>query len=161
MQQHPTEPPVKPWRGTHLGDWLRLALDRFEQRVLIHMAHHPGLPLGLSNLAARGQVGAAHIHITRHLPLEGARLNDLARAAGMRKQSMGALVTQCESWGMVRRVPDGTDARARRIEYTAIGLSWLQAYHDAVEAAQAEMQASTSAEVATVIALGLEAYCNF
>jgi hypothetical protein len=27
------------------------------------------VPLALSNLAARGQVGAAHIHITRHLAL--------------------------------------------------------------------------------------------
>ncbi len=66
-----------PWRQSHPGHWLRLSLERFDTRVMQLMAHHPGVPLGLSNLAARGQVGAAHIHITRHLATEGSRLTEL------------------------------------------------------------------------------------
>ena len=147
------------WRTTHLGHWLRLALQRFDNRTMALVANHPGVPLGLSNLAARGQVGAAHLHLTRHLPLGGARLTELAHAAGMTKQAMGSLVTACESWGMVRRIADPGDARARRIVFTSIGLAWLQAYQDAVRQAEAELRAATSAEVTTVIALGLEAYC--
>jgi len=153
-------PSDTPWRTTHVGHWLRLALQRFDDRTMVLMANHPGVPLGLSNLAARAQVGAAHLHLTRHLPLAGARLTELAHAAGMTKQAMGSLVTECEAWGMVRREADPSDARARRIVFTAIGLAWLQAYQDAVRQAEAELRAATSAEVVTVIAIGLEAYCT-
>lgn len=146
------------WRQNHLGHWLRLALERFDARVLELMAQHPSVPLGLSNLAERGQVGAAHIHITRHLAIEGSRLTDLAQRAGMTKQAMGTLVTQCEAWGMVCREDDPADARARRVQFTATGLAWLSAYQDAVAQAEEELRQAVSPEVATVIALGLEAY---
>jgi DNA-binding MarR family transcriptional regulator len=148
------------WRSGHLGQWLRLALERFDARVMELMAHHPDVPLGLSNLAARGQVGAAHIHITRHLDTDGSRLTELAARAGMTKQAMGALVTQCEAWGMVRRDSDPADARARRVSFTPTGLAWLHAYQESVAQAEAELQAATSPEVATVIAIGLEAYAS-
>lgn len=153
-----TTPAPHTWRTAHVGHWLRLALERFDARVLELMAHHPAVPLGLANLAARAQVGAAHIHITRHLPLEGLGLTELAQRAGMSKQAMGALVTQCEAWGMVQRRPHPSDARARRVVFTDTGHAWLQAYQAAVEQAQAELQATMGPEVATVVALGLEAY---
>ena len=146
------------WRNAHLGHWLRLALERFDARVMECMAQHPGVPLGLSNLAARGQVSAAHIHITRHLPVTGARLTDLAQSAGMTKQAMGTLVNQCEAWGMVRRDGHSGDGRAKRVVFTEIGLAWLGAYQDAVAQAESEMRAAVSDAVATVLALGLEAY---
>lgn len=146
------------WRSAHLGHWLRLALERFDARVMECMAQHPGVPLGLSNLAARGQISAAHIHITRHLPVSGARLTDLAQAAGMSKQAMGTLVNQCEAWGMVRREDHGGDARAKRVAFTETGLAWLSAYQDAVTQAEAEMRSAVGDAVATVLALGLEAY---
>jgi DNA-binding MarR family transcriptional regulator len=157
MSVTPNSPSVT-WRSNHLGHWLRLALERFDGRVMELMAHHPGVPLGLSNLAARGQVGAAHIHITRHLPAEGARLTALAQAAGMSKQAMGTLVTQCEAWGMVTREDDPLDARAKRVVFTATGVAWLVAYQHAVAQAEDELRAAVSPEVATVVALGLEAY---
>jgi DNA-binding MarR family transcriptional regulator len=146
------------WRSSHTGHWLRLALARFDDRVLECMAQHPGVPLGLSHLAARGQVGAAHIHITRHLPQEGARLTDLARFAGMSKQAMGTLVNQCEAWGMVRREGHGADARAKRVLFTEAGLAWLAAYQAGVAQAEAELRAAVGEAVATVLLLGLEAY---
>ena len=71
------------WRQTHLGRLLGHAMRRFDERVLQLMAASERAPLALSHLAARDKVGAAHIHITRHLPLEGARLTDLARWAGI------------------------------------------------------------------------------
>jgi DNA-binding MarR family transcriptional regulator len=157
MSETATQPPIS-WRSTHAGHWLRLALERFDARVMACMASHPAVPLGLANLAARGQVTAAHIHITRHLPQTGARLTDLACAAGMSKQAMGTLVTQCEAWGMVRREGSAADARAKRVVFTDTGLAWLSAYQDAVAQAEAEMRAAVGDEVATVIALGLEAY---
>jgi DNA-binding MarR family transcriptional regulator len=103
-------------------------------------------------------VGAAHIHITRHLPLQGARLTELAAQAGMSKQAMGDLVDQCAAWGMVAREPDPLDARARRVVFTATGLAWLQAYRDAVAQTEDEFRAAVGQDVATVVSLGLEAY---
>ncbi len=146
------------WRQTHLGRWLGHAMRRFDERVLQLMAVNERAPLALSNLAARDKVGAAHIHITRHLPLEGARLTELARWAGMSKQAMGDLVDQCAAWGLVQREPDPVDARARRIAFTASGLDWLAAFQAAVAQAEAEFQAAVGKDVATVVALGLEAY---
>ena len=145
-------------RQTHVGRWLRLALERFDRRVLELMAQHPGVPLALANLAGRQQVGAAHIHITRHLPREGARLTELAQRAGLTKQALGAMVNQCAAWGMVTRGADAHDARAQQIRFTPAGLAWLVAYEEAVAQAQAEMRDAVGDDVTTVIALGLEAY---
>ena len=148
------------WRQTHLGRLLGHAMRRFDSRVLQLMAASAQAPLALSNLAARDKVGAAHIHITRHLPLAGARLTELAQAAGLTKQSMGDLVDQCEAWGLVARSADPLDARARRIAFTPAGLDWLAAFQAAVTQAEAEFRAAVGAEVATVVALGLEAYAG-
>lgn len=148
------------WRETHLGRLLGHAMRRFDARVLALMADNVAVPLALSNLAARAQVSAAHIHITRHLALEGSRLTALADAAGMSKQAMGDLVSQCEAWGLVTREPDPLDARARRVRFTATGLAWLQAFRQAVAQAEAEFRAAVGKEVATVVTLGLEAYAT-
>lgn len=152
--------PEDRWRTTHLGRLLGHAMRRFDARVLALMAASAQAPLALSNLAARDQVGAAIVHITRHLPLAGARLTELAAWAGMSKQAMGDLVDQCEAWGLVRREADERDARARRIVFTPVGLDWLAAFKAAVAQAEAEFRAAVGPEVATVVALGLEAYAS-
>jgi DNA-binding MarR family transcriptional regulator len=155
---HPA--PDDRWRQTHLGRLLGHAMRRFDERVLHLMAHDVHVPLALSNLAARAQVGAAHVHITRHLSVEGSRLTDLADRAGMTKQAMGDLVTQCEAWGLVVREPDPRDGRARQVRFTDSGLAWLQAFRAAVAQAEAEFRAEVGDDVATVVALGLEAYAG-
>ena len=99
------------WRLTHLGRLLGEAMRRFDERVLHLMAHNIDVPLALSNLAARAQVSAAHIHITRHLELQGTRLTALAQRAGMSKQAMGDLVDQCEAWGLVTRASGWCSSR--------------------------------------------------
>ncbi len=156
----PAHPHDDRWRLTHLGRLLGHAMRRFDERVLYLMAHDVDVPLALSNLAARAQVGAAHIHITRHLALEGSRLTDLARSAGMSKQAMADLVTQCEAWDLVSREPDPLDGRARRVRFTATGLAWLAAFRKAVARAEDEFRAEVGTEIATVVAIGLEAYAG-
>ena len=146
------------WRQTHLGRLLGSTMRRFDARVLQLMASNVEVPLALSNLAARQQVSAAHIHITRHLGLNGSRLTDLAHSAGMTKQAMGNLVDQCAAWGLVTRAPDPLDTRARLVQFTPTGLAWLQAFADAVVQAEREFSDEVGADVATVIKLGLEAY---
>ena len=152
--------PDDAWLQTHLGRLLGHASRRFDERVLHLMAHNVDVPLALSNLAARAQVGAAHAHITRHLALEGSRLTDLAARAGMTKQAMGDLVTQSEAWGLVVRAPDPKDARARLVRFTPTGLAWLKAFREAVAQAEAEFRAEVGTDVATVVTLGLEAYAG-
>jgi DNA-binding MarR family transcriptional regulator len=146
------------WRQAHLGHWMSLALQRFDARVLFLMSRNEDVPLALSNLAARGCLSASHIHITRHLALEGSRLTELARRAGVSKQAMGKLVEQCEAWGLVDRMADPRDARAVQIVFTPVGLAWLQAFGEAVAQAQDELREAVGVEVATVMAMGLEAY---
>jgi DNA-binding MarR family transcriptional regulator len=148
------------WRQTHLGRLLGNTMRRFDERVLQLMAASEHAPLALAHLAARDKVGAAHIHITRHLPLEGARLTELAQWAGMSKQAMGDLVDQCVAWGLVAREPDPADARARRIAFTPAGLDWLAAFRAAVTQAESEFRVAVGDDVATVVALGLEAYAS-
>ena len=152
--------PHQDWRQAHLGRLLGHAMRRFDARVLRLMANNVDVPLALSNLAARAQISAAHIHITRHLSLEGSRLMDLAQTAGMTKQAMGDLVTQCEAWGLVQRTPDLSDARARRIVFTETGLAWLRAFEQAVKQTEEEFKQEVGKDVATVISLGLEAYAG-
>ena len=161
MPETPPHPPADDgWRQTHLGRLLGHAMRRFDARVLQLMARDVEVPLALSNLAAREQVSAAHVHITRHLPLAGDRLTDLAQRAGMTKQAMANLVDQCAAWGLVTREPDPLDARARIVRFTPTGLAWLAAFRAAVAQAEAEFRAEVGEDVATVVALGLEAYAG-
>jgi DNA-binding MarR family transcriptional regulator len=159
-QQASVTPVDDGWRLTHLGRLLGHAARRFDERVLALMAHNIDVPLALSNLAARSQVSAAHIHITRHLSLKGSRLTDLAQRAGMSKQAMGDLVNQCEAWGLVAREPDPHDTRARLVRFTPTGLAWLNAFQQAVTQAEAEFRVEVGADIAAVVMIGLEAYAG-
>ena len=152
--------PDENWRLTHIGRLLGHAMRRFDARVLTLMAHDVHVPLALSNLAAKGQISAAHIHLTRHLPMKGARLVDLAQSAGISKQAMAQLLAQCEAWGLIEKSPDPRDARAKLLRFSPLGLLWLQGFERAVRQAEAEFVQELGQDIATVVRLGLEAYAN-
>lgn len=152
--------PDENWRLTHIGRLLGHAMRRFDARVLTLMAHDVQVPLVLSNLAAKGQISAAHIHLTRHLPMKGARLVDLAQSAGISKQAMAQLLAQCEAWGLIEKSPDPRDARAKLLRFSPLGLLWLQGFERAVRQAEAEFVQELGQDIATVVRLGLEAYAN-
>lgn len=144
--------------SAHLGVWLDRASQRFALRVLALMTQHDGLPLALAHRTTSGSLATATLRVAQHLDANGARLGTLAARAGVSKQAMGQLVQQCERWGLVLREADPRDGRARRIVYTPNGLAWRSAYRHAVAQAEAELRAAVGAQVATVIAIGLEAY---
>lgn len=50
-----------------------------------------------------------------HLPADGCRLTDLARAANMSKQAMSEIVEEMISLGFLARFPDPSDRRAKII----------------------------------------------
>jgi DNA-binding MarR family transcriptional regulator len=148
------------WRANHLGKLLGEASRRFDARVLTLMAHSAEAPLALSNLAARGKVSAAIVHITRHLSAGGSRLTDLATRAGMSKQAMNSLVDECEAWGLVQREADSRDARAKLVRFTASGEQWLSAFEQAVRVAQGELAHELGEPITQVLQAALEAYAR-
>lgn len=148
------------WRQTHLGELLRRAMQRFDARVLSEMASDEGLSLVLARLAGHERLTASHIQITRHLPVEGCSLTELAQRAGISKQAMGKLVDQCSAWDLVERAPDARDARRVRVQFTGMGLAWLQAFERGVRRAEADFAAALGTEVATVAKLGLDVYAS-
>ncbi|WP_260484360.1 MarR family winged helix-turn-helix transcriptional regulator [Sphingomicrobium flavum] len=63
----------------------------------------------------------SHSPIFRYCESEPRRTADLARLAGMTKQSMGYLVSAMEKAGYVELIPDPGDQRAQLVRFTARG----------------------------------------
>lgn len=121
-------PKTYAWRRHNPGRVLDSALRRFEDRVM-----------ELLREAGHVQTRRSHVNLTRHLDLEGTRITELARRAAMTNAAMTELIDQCEALGLVERVADPTDGRARIVQFTPSGLVWLDAFGDAVARAQREM----------------------
>jgi DNA-binding MarR family transcriptional regulator len=77
----------------------------------------------IARLAERGHgtVRSAHGAVLQYLDDDGTSVSELARRAGMAKQSMAELVRHLEGEGYVERVPAPQDARARLVRATARG----------------------------------------
>lgn len=125
----PTLPPDYTWRRHNPGRVLDNALRRFEDRVMALML-----------ATGHNRTRRAHVNLTRHLDLEGTRITELARRAAMTNAAMTELIDHCVEWGLVERVPDPQDKRARVVHFTASGLVWLADFGRAVEQAQREMR---------------------
>lgn len=76
--------------------------------------------------------------VMKLLGTEGDRITELARKAGMTKQSMGYLVEQLEAASYVERVADPMDARAVIIRRTKKGWAYNRAAADEVAKLQEE-----------------------
>jgi hypothetical protein len=77
----------------------------------------------------------------------------------MSKQAMGNLVDQCEAWGLVIASPTrGMPVRAGLLHPGRPGLA--RSVSRAVNQAEREFRSAVGEEVATVVALGLEAYAS-
>ena len=135
------------WRHANIGRLLNNAVRRFEARVLKLMSER-----------GHAETRIAHVGLTRNLDVEGTRLTELARRASMSKQAMGELVDQCVGLGLVDRVADPSDGRARIVKFTRTGLIWLNAFRDAVDIAEREMRAELGKATMDAILKGLAAY---
>ena len=135
------------WRHANIGRLLNNAVRRFEARVLELMSE-----------SGHQETRIAHVSLTRNLDVEGTRLTELARRASMSKQAMGELVDQCAELGLVDRVADPSDGRARIVKFTRAGLIWLNAFRDAVDIAEREMRAELGKATMDTILKGLKAY---
>ena len=66
-------------------------------------------------------VTVAQAHLAQRIADDGSRLTDLAEQAQVTKQTASLLVATLEQVGLVERVPDPTDGRARLIRFTPVG----------------------------------------
>jgi len=130
-----------------MGRLLNNAVRRFEARVLELMSDR-----------GHDETRIAHVSLTRNLDVEGTRLTELARRASMSKQAMGELVDQCAELGLVDRIADSTDKRARIVMFTPAGLEWLDAFREAVDIAENEMRSELGKTAMDAILKGLAAY---
>jgi DNA-binding MarR family transcriptional regulator len=135
------------WRHDNIGRLLNNAVSRFESRVLELMSQsgHP-------------EARISHISLTRNLDRTGTRVTELARRAGMTKQAMGELVSQCGTLNLVVASVDPADKRARVVRFTPAGLQWLDAFRHAVDQAEREMRDEVGAMSMDVLRGALALY---
>jgi DNA-binding MarR family transcriptional regulator len=67
------------------------------------------------------EVTVAQARIAQRIAEDGSRLTDLAEQAQVTKQTASLLVAALEREGLVERIPDPADGRARRIVFTPKG----------------------------------------
>lgn len=117
------------WRHHNIGRALNNALSRFEKRVLEILSEN-----------GYDEVRYSYFNLTRNLDLTGTITTELARRADMSKQAMGEIVEHCEKLGLVERVRDTRDARAKIVKFTEAGLTWMKAFRVALSQAEQEMR---------------------
>src|ERR1700733_12638982 len=86
----------------HLARWLEAVTRRL------------GAELGASGLRDFPELRGSHRRILQMIPAGGIRITDLARLAGMTKQSLGEFVDWLERRGFVASGRDPADGRGRR-----------------------------------------------
>jgi len=93
-----------------------------------------------TELAAEGfdDYRPAHHPVFQWLGPDGDRVSDLARRAGVARQSMAELVDHLEAHGYVERVPDPSDGRAVLVRRTERGWMVNRIARRVVEQTQAE-----------------------
>jgi DNA-binding MarR family transcriptional regulator len=78
----------------------------------------------LSRVRARSgapQLRPSHTALFPHVALAGTRLTELAERLGVTKQAVGHLVEDLEGMGVLERIPDPSDGRAKLVRFTARG----------------------------------------
>jgi DNA-binding MarR family transcriptional regulator len=73
----------------------------------------------------RPRLRRSHTSLLPHIDLEGTRITDLAERLGVTKQAASQLVDDLEQLGVLARVVDPDDARARRVVFTKLGREGL------------------------------------
>ncbi len=79
-----------------------------------------------------------HHPVFENIDPEGTRLTVLAERAGLTHQAMGEFVGELEQRGLVERVPDASDGRARLVRLTDEGRGVVRAAVREIAAIEAE-----------------------
>lgn len=132
------------WRQNNIGRLLNMAIRRFEKRVLELMTE-----------AGYGEFTLSQMSITRNLDVGGTRATEIAKRADITKQSVGELIGQLEEIGLIERIPDPDDKRARIVHFTTAGLAWLESFEIAIKQAEDEMRKELGATSFRLLKQGL------
>jgi DNA-binding MarR family transcriptional regulator len=114
-------------RQALIGALLAIPHYELQQRVQAGFAA-AGLP----------EIRPAHNAIFQWLPVEGARVTELAERIGTTKQAVGYLVDYLETHDFLERVPDPSDRRALIVRRTEKGWLVNQTARQLVEDVQAD-----------------------
>jgi DNA-binding MarR family transcriptional regulator len=72
-----------------------------------------------------GNVRTSHTALLPHIDLDGTRLTELARRMDVSKQAAAELVDELEAMGVLEKVPDPSDGRAKLVRFTKRGRQGL------------------------------------
>jgi DNA-binding MarR family transcriptional regulator len=79
----------------------------------------------VAEMPGRPRLRRSHTSLFPYVDLEGTRITDLAERLGVTKQAVSQLVDDLEALGVLERVVDPDDARARRVRFTPRGRAGL------------------------------------
>ncbi len=108
-------------RRDNFGRLLARALAVFEED-LARVSHARG----------RTELPRRYLPVLRALDLEGSRIGDIARRAGLAKQTIGPLVRGLAERSIVVIEPDPNDGRAKLVRFTEAGLQEVGLGLDAI-----------------------------
>lgn len=66
-----------------------------------------------------------HLSVIPHVDLKGTRVTELAERLQITKQGVGQIVDEMQAFGMLHRIPDPEDGRAKLVCFTDQGREWL------------------------------------
>ena len=135
------------WRRWSIGRALPAAARAFARDTL-----------GVVRARGFASVSEGVLGLCRELDRDGTRLTTLAVRARMTKPAMAELVARAEAIGLVERLPDPRDGRARAIRFTPAGLDLLDAARDGVATAEARLAAVTGEAFVAALVARLSAY---
>ncbi|WP_338144247.1 MarR family winged helix-turn-helix transcriptional regulator [Nocardioides turkmenicus] len=94
-------------------------------------------------------ITVAQARLAQRIAEDGSRLVDLAEQAQVTKQTASILVAALEREGLVERVPDPTDGRARLIRFTAAGQAAADHAREVVMGVEEEWNEHLGPDLAT------------
>jgi DNA-binding MarR family transcriptional regulator len=107
-------------RAADMASELRIVLGKLKRRLREH--------------ANKGDMSLSQMAVLGYLDREGpATVTTLARAEGVRSQSMGATVAALEEAGLVTGAPNPADGRQIMLSLTAKAREWIKASRAARE----------------------------
>lgn len=106
-----------------------------DEEALARVAAMPGRP----------RLRRSHTALLPHVDLDGTRITELAERVGVSKQAVSQLVDDLEAVGVLARVPDPDDARARRVVFTPLGRASLFDGLEVLRGLETELEASIGA----------------
>jgi DNA-binding MarR family transcriptional regulator len=125
LKQRPKRRPRDPGSDDDAG--FRTALETAKRESTLQVLFKVARQLDEVALARisekRGgvRIRRSHTSLLPHIALEGTRITELAERLGITKQGVSQLVDDLEALGVLARVPDPDDARARRVVFTKRG----------------------------------------